>query len=39
MIERMIGYYVAGTSFLGSMGLIYLGLKALEFARTGATQL
>lgn len=39
MIERLIAYYVAGSSFLGSMGLVYLALKAYEFARYGATQL
>lgn len=39
MIERALIYYVHGTSFLGSVGLLYLGLKLWEFMKYGATQL
>lgn len=39
MTERMIRYYIHGTSFIGSCGLMYLALKAYEFAKYGYTQL
>lgn len=39
MTERLITYYVHGTSFIGSVGVLYFGLKLYEFMTTGQTQL
>jgi hypothetical protein len=39
MIERAVTYYIHGSSFLGSVGLLYLALKLYEFMKYGATQL